>query len=70
MCYQQADKKKEKKTDLLQKQTENKQKRMKKSTHKTAHPAKNAQINRTNLFFAGRAVSLPTREQKLVSLGF
>jgi hypothetical protein len=23
---------------------------MKKSTHKTAHPAKNAQINRTNLF--------------------
>jgi hypothetical protein len=27
-----------------------------------------AQINRTNLFFAGRAVSLPTHEQKLVSL--
>jgi hypothetical protein len=50
-------KKKEKQTIHDLKTEENKQKRMKKSTHKTAHPAKNAQlvppkreINRTNLF--------------------
>jgi hypothetical protein len=46
-----------------------------KKRRKDRFDAKNAQlvpsqreINRTNLFFAGRAVSLPTREQKLVSL--